>query len=585
MDNKKKKISIVASMMAAGLLLAGLLIASLIFFSLQMNYVSQESEELYYEHLYTISSDLINADRDFYQSMLAALQYHDVSMMPADIPAEQLAELSDGYYSDYADNKQQVLDRVKEAHDIASTEPSLYTGTILETDNFDKLYNTFMDNYNAWDSIYDVKSGSGDYTLFIQNFETARASLSEMTDITEEWAKTEKAKNEASIKAGITGSAVIFGIITVVVLAGAILILHKMRISISYMVKAVNNMAGGDFVTEVKTESMFREFYDVEASMDGMRSQLKNSLLDVVSCADSVNSKADNAKNSIANSEENTSNITLAVNELAQGAMSMAEDVQVTAGITQEIGDSIDQVQSVAENNLEKVDALYNESIALQKQLKEIRDADEQTNAKAGQVADSVGKTAEVVEEISKAAEGIISIASQTNLLALNASIEAARAGEAGRGFAVVADNIKGLAEESNQMAGEITQMLSTINQYSNENRNLTNSIKDATTSEVEALENMSVAFDKMLQLLNETENGNKEIASLVDSMTSGKEKIMASVESLSSISEEYAASTQETSASITQLNANMTDVVGDADELSEISAQLKENVAFFKVD
>lgn len=585
MDNKKKKISIVASIMAAGLLLAGLLIASLIFFSLQMNYVSQESEELYYEHLYTISSDLINADRDFYQSMLAALQYHDVSMMPADIPAEQLAELSDGYYSDYADNKQQVLDRVKEAHDIASTEPSLYTGTILETDNFDKLYNTFMDNYNAWDSIYDVKSGSGDYTLFIQNFDTARASLSEMTDITEEWAKTEKAKNEASIKAGITGSAVIFGIITLVVLVAAIFILHKMRKSISYMVKAVDDMAGGDFVTEVQTESMFKEFYGVEESMEGMRNQLKGSLLDVVSCADSVNSKAGNAKNSIANSEENTSNITLAVNELAQGATSMAEDVQVTAGITQEIGDSIDQVQTVAERNLEKVNALYEDSIALQKQLGEIRVADEQTNAKAGQVADSVGKTAEVVEEISKAAEGIISIASQTNLLALNASIEAARAGEAGKGFAVVADNIKGLAEESNQMAGEITQMLSTITQYSNENRSLTSSIKDATTKEAAALEAMSVSFDEMLQLLNETESGNKEIASLVESMTSGKEKIMASVESLSSISEEYAASTQETSASITQLNSNMSEVANEADELSDISSKLKENVAFFKVD
>lgn len=585
MDNKKKKISIVASMMAAGLLLAGLLIASLIFFSLQMNYVSKQSEELYYEHLYTISSDLINADRDFYQSMMAALQYHDVSMMPADIPAEQLAELSDGYYSDYADNKQQVLDRVKEAHDIASKEPALYTGTILETDNFDKLYNTFMDNYNAWDNIYDVKSGSGDYTLFIQNFDTARASLSEMTDITEEWAKTEKAKNEASIKAGITGSAVIFGIITLVVLAGAILILHKMRKSISYMVKAVDDMAGGDFVTEVQTESMFKEFYGVEASMEGMRSQLKGSLLDVVSCADSVNSKAGNAKNSIANSEENTSNITLAVNELAQGATSMAEDVQVTAGITQEIGDSIDQVQAAAEKNLEKVNALYEDSIALQKQLGEIRVADEQTNAKAGQVADSVGKTAEVVEEISKAAEGIISIASQTNLLALNASIEAARAGEAGKGFAVVADNIKGLAEESNQMAGEITQMLSTITQYSNENRSLTSSIKDATTKEAAALEAMSVSFDEMLQLLNETESGNKEIASLVESMTSGKEKIMASVESLSSISEEYAASTQETSASITQLNSNMSEVANEADELSDISSKLKENVAFFKVD
>ena len=377
----------------------------------------------------------------------------------------------------------------------------------------------------------------------------------------------------------------IFALITALILAVAVIVLHKMRLSIKYMVGAVNNMATGDFVTAVETESMFTEFHNVEDSMESMREHLQGSLLDVVSCADSVNSKAGNAKDSIANSEENTSNISVAVGELAQGAMSMAEDVQVTAGITQEIGDSIDKVHSVAESNLEKVNALYEDSLALQKQLGEIRKADEETNAKAGQVADSVSKTAEVVEEISKAAEGIISIASQTNLLALNASIEAARAGEAGKGFAVVADNIKGLAEESNQMAGEITQMLSTITQYSNENRTLTGSIKDATTSEAEALENMSVSFDKMLQVLNETESGNKEIASLVESMTEGKEKIMASVESLSSISEEYAASTQETSASITQLTANMSDVVRDADELTNISAQLKENVAFFKVD
>ena len=134
-------------------------------------------------------------------------------------------------------------------------------------------------------------------------------------------------------------------------------------------------------------------------------------------------------------------------------------------------------------------------------------------------------------------------------------------------------------------MAGEITQMLSTITQYSNENRNLTTSIKDATTTEADALETMSASFDQMLQLLNETENGNKEIASLLGSMNEGKEKILASVESLSSISEEYAASTQETSASITQLTANMADVVHEADELNDISNQLKDNVGFFKVN
>ena len=270
--------------------------------------------------------------------------------------------------------------------------------------------------------------------------------------------------------------------------------------------------------------------------MEDMRTRLKKSLSDVVSCADDVNAKALNTKDSIASSEENTSNISVAVGELAQGAMSMAEDVQNTAEITVEIGDSIDKVQSAATNNLEKVKALYEESISLQKQLGEIKKADEQTDEK-------------------------------------------------GKGFAVVADNIKGLAEESNQMAGQITNMLSTITQYSNENKNLTASIKEATTNEAEALEKMSRSFDEMLTLLNETESGNREISDLVQNMATGKDRIMGAVDSLSSLSEEYAASTQETSASITQLTSNMSSVVNEANELGNISDQLKDNVSFFKVN
>ncbi len=60
----------------------------------------------------------------------------------------------------------------------------------------------------------------------------------------------------------------------------------------------------------------------------------------------------------------------------------------------------------------------------------------------------------ELIGELAKNNEDVVSIASQTNLLALNASIEAARAGEAGRGFAVVADEINHLAQSSKETAG-----------------------------------------------------------------------------------------------------------------------------------
>ncbi|MBO4458402.1 MAG: hypothetical protein J5802_11845 [Butyrivibrio sp.] len=588
-DKKQPKfrasMSAVLLMVTVPLIIA--LIGSIVFSSVQMKSIDKTDEKIYYDMLYTINTDLINADRDLNEAMLSITNY---------IAYFKFANMSTltAYMDETQANIDQTSERVNSANALAQNNSYLYnTITSDSGTTFSAAYAAFIDAFNVWQEDYaktlgsgtdEYFAGSGEVKKLTDDFIVVRNCLSEMTQIAEKWAIDEKAMNNAAITNKIIFSSAIFGAIAVVLFIFTIVMLVNIVANLKSISRSVENVAAGDFVTKIRQNSIIKDFNSIAAVLEGMRHELRHALVRVINHADTVNSKAELAKDSIASSQRTTTDISSAVNDLASGATAMAEDVQSTSSITINIGSSVDSVLESANSNLEKGRLVYNESSKVKEQLEQIKIQDQKTDEMAGRVAESVNETASVVEQISTAAESIISIASQTNLLALNASIEAARAGEAGKGFAVVADNIKNLAGDTNSLAGEITNMLSTITDYSNTNKELTENIKLSTANEVEALEKMSESFDEMLRLLQETEEGNKQIATLVETMNTDKETILNSVESLSSISEENAASTQQTSASLVELDSNMEAVVNQAKDLQKIAEELTANVKYFKV-
>ena len=129
----------------------------------------------------------------------------------------------------------------------------------------------------------------------------------------------------------------------------------------------------------------------------------------------------------------------------------------------------------------------------------------------------------------------ISSIAGQTNLLSLNASIEAARAGEAGRGFAVVAEQVKNLAEQSTEAAGETTKLIvSTI---------------DAVNKGIAIAEETEASMDQVMKEAEASTKRMVDMAQALQAEVSSVQQIDENIAHVAGIVDNNSASSQETAA------------------------------------
>lgn len=178
----------------------------------------------------------------------------------------------------------------------------------------------------------------------------------------------------------------------------------------------------------------------------------------------------------------------------------------------------------------------------------------------------------------------ITSLARQTNLLALNAAIEAARAGEAGRGFAVVAEEVRKLAEQSNNGAEKVAQLVQKIAESTTRAVTAVRQSRDEVERGVEVVNNADQALDSILTAVNKTVENVNSVADVASEEVATSEKIVSLINGLATVIENTDNHAKEVAAAVEETVSAMESVAGSAEETSAMASELKNEVAIFKI-
>lgn len=187
-------------------------------------------------------------------------------------------------------------------------------------------------------------------------------------------------------------------------------------------------------------------------------------------------------------------------------------------------------------------------------------------------------------EQIGLITDTITNIANQTNLLALNAAIEAARAGEAGRGFAVVAEEVRKLAEQSNQGAGEVAALVRKVAEATTAAVTAMQQSRTEVENGVTVVHKAGSALASIVSAVNNTVKDVNGVVSVTEEEVANSEKVVSLINQVSSVIENTASHAEEVSAATEQTTATMQTVAASAEETSAMANELKTSVEKFIV-
>lgn len=375
-------------------------------------------------------------------------------------------------------------------------------------------------------------------------------------------------------------------IFLIVAAAASVFVIRLLALAIKKADRAINHLSEGNLDFEVGSEVLKRtdEIGDMGRSLENTAERLRKIINSIQLSSVEVKESGVRLEEMAKQTAQTSDEVNSAVDDISQGAMTQAEEVENATHLVADMGELIEQI-------VEGIKALYNAAKEVDNASEEakqcmnrLQEYNEKTTDAVEQVAENVKKTDQSVTRIDAALEMITTISKETNLLSLNAAIEAARAGEAGRGFAVVASEIQKLAEESAVNAKQIADIIATLSSDSKNTMRVMSDVREDIKEQQNMMKTTLQQFAVVDHGVGVVNDHTKQMTEEAKKCDEARKSVVDIIQNLSALSEENAASTEQTTASMQDLNQTVSKLAEQAGKLQDLATGLEEETGFFKL-